>query len=148
MPAPAGQPAGCLLPPAYRPPERRRPDAPRRLFPFPQTDPVAALRQKLEAVSRELASVTEDEYARLASRTAVAPLPPMPALQLSMETLAAEIREQHAPVQQAPPDVQPNIVPLNLKPLDSGGAQLRPEGTGEEVLLQGFNWDRCAGARG
>ena len=48
---------------------------------------------------------------------------------------------------QAPePEVAQNIVPLNLKPLDK--ATIRPEGTGEEVLLQGFNWDRCGSGWG
>lgn len=131
-----------LVPPAHRQPDTCPPPPPCARL---QTDPVAALRQKLDAVSRELSSVTEEDYARLASRHAVAPLPPPPALQLSMEALQAEIREQHVPAPQAQPEVQvqANIVPLNIKPLDTGGLQLRAEGTGEEVLLQGFNWDRC-----
>lgn len=46
-------------------------------------------------------------------------------------------------LQAPPPEVAQNIVPINIKPLEK--STIRPEGTGEEVLLQGFNWDRCGG---
>ncbi|PRW59861.1 alpha amylase domain [Chlorella sorokiniana] len=118
-------------------------------------DTVAALRHKLAAVQRELANATEEEYSRLAARSAAAAAAPAGGLQLSVDvdSLVREIQQQHAPVvvqhhapppppKQAPapaPEVAQNIVPLNLKPLDK--STIRPEGTGEEVLLQGFNWD-------
>ncbi len=195
---------------------------------------MAALRHKLAAVQRELANATEEEYSRLAARSAAAVAAPAGGLQLTVNVdhLVRELQQQqqqHAPVvvqvrtlewrgwcgaqqccgigraaprttqlpassfgpayaaaqhhvlfvdgacttelfqaapphkpgrklpvfshrhcphlplppQAPPPEVAQNIVPLNLKPLDK--TTIRPEGTGEEVLLQGFNWDRCEG---
>ena len=111
---------------------------------------MALLRQKLEAVSRELQAATEEEYARLlASRGTASSSGGGPAslLQLSMDALVQEIQQQHAAqvVQLAPAEAQANILPLlrlprlPATPLDK--STIRPEGTGAEVLVQGFNWD-------
>ena len=97
--------------------------------------------RKLDAIGRELGSVREEEFRRLSGGEAPATAPPV--LQLSAEAVAlnggssggaaAAAASSSAPLRQ-------NILPLSpLRPL--GGEVIRPEGTGAEVLLQGFNWD-------
>lgn len=107
---------------------------------------MASLKRKFEAAQRELGSVTEAEFARLANRDASAALAAMPAPLLSVDTLIHTIQQQHTA---QPPAIdlqqQSNVVPLpalTRKTLEKEAPQA--EGTGEEVLLQGFNWDRCA----
>ena len=120
-------------------------------------DVLASLKRKLESVARELGTVREEEFARLlgAGRERAAPaLAPTP---LDFDSLVREIREQHAatahqqqqhtaPRQPAAAPAQAevaerrNILPMKMKPLESSG--IKAEGTGEEMLLQGFNWDR------
>ncbi|KAI3435981.1 hypothetical protein D9Q98_002039 [Chlorella vulgaris] len=108
-------------------------------------DVVASLKRKFEAAQRELGSVTEAEFARLANRDASAALAAVPAPLLSVDTLIHTIQQQHTA---QPPAIdlqqQSNVVPLpalTRKTLEKEAPQA--EGTGEEVLLQGFNWDSC-----
>lgn len=104
---------------------------------------MGSLRSKFDAVRRELVTVTEAEYARLASRDRTgAAMSPTPTL--AVDRLVREIQQQHT-AQQPAADVQQNIVPLPAlarKALEK--EVVKPEGTGEEILLQGFNWDRSA----
>lgn len=62
-------------------------------------DTVAALRHKLAAVQRELSNATEEEYSRLAARSAAAAAAPAGGLQLTVDvdSLVREIQQQHAP---------------------------------------------------
>ena len=70
-------------------------------------DAVATLRHKLAAVQRELSNATEEEYSRLAARSAAAAAAPAGGLQLTVDvdSLVREIQQQHAPkvVHHAPP---------------------------------------------
>lgn len=124
-------------------------------------DAVACLARKFEALARELAEVTEEEFQRLMVRDAssAAMVPPTDAVERLMRevqhqhTLQQQAAQPRAPEEEAPPAappspppgaVQQNIVPLPLgirRQLER--ERVSPEGTGEEVLLQGFNWDRC-----
>ena len=176
---------------------------------------MTSLRGRLEAVARALSEANEEQYVALVAsgeRPAAMAHPrggPGSLLQLPVDTLVRELRQQHA-ANPPPPAVQQNIVPMpSFRPLSkvgrkevgvakskpgcpalccvrpgrrqqqqrltlasqcAGGGRrnwmlltvsslgrdppflqgpleketIRPEGTGEEVLLQGFNWDRCA----
>lgn len=111
----------------------------------PTEDAVLALQRKLEAIGRELAAVSPEEHARLsrATHTASTTVGASPLLQIGLAAPAPPA----APA--APAQQRNSIVPLVLpgllgKPAGGDGAakhEPRPEGTGREVLLQGFNWE-------
>ncbi|PSC71161.1 alpha-amylase chloroplastic [Micractinium conductrix] len=113
-------------------------------------DVLTSLRGRLEAVARALSEANEEQYVALVAsgeRPAAMAHPrggPGSLLQLPVDTLVRELRQQHA-ANPPPPAVQQNIVPMpSFRPLSKGPLEketIRPEGTGEEVLLQGFNWD-------
>ena len=105
------------------------------LAPPPQ-DAAAYLWRKLDAIGRELGSVREEEFRRLSGGEAPDTAPPVP--QLSAEAVALGSGGAGGASSSAP--LRQNILPLSpLRPL--GGEVIRPEGSGAEVLLQGFNWD-------
>lgn len=94
------------------------------------------MRRKLEAIGRELNNVTEAEYRSLAATTA----PPSPRRK-QVDNLT---RSNSGNVVVAPPakpqqEVQQNIVPLTPRTVEK--KDVTPEGTGREILLQGFNWE-------
>eukprot|EP00887_Chlorella_sp_A99_P006587 scaffold3.g6587.t1 len=111
----------------------------------PTEDAVLALQRKLEAIGRELAAVSPEEHVRLsrATHTASTTVGASPLLQIGLAAPAPPA----APA--APAQQRNSIVPLVLpgllgKPAGGDGAakhEPRPEGTGREVLLQGFNWE-------
>ena len=85
------------------------------------------VRRRLQAIRRELEAATEDEFSRLSSSAAAtATRQPLP------EALLRELGLQLKETKQ-------NILPLKLKPLTK--QQIRPEGSGQEIMLQGFNWE-------
>jgi hypothetical protein len=117
---------------------------------------VACLSRKFEALERELREVTEEEYRRLAVRDAssAAMVPPTDTVDRlvrdlqQQHTLQVQAGEQQA-APQAPSSPPPGTLQQNIVPMPAGmrrqleREKVSPEGTGEEVLLQGFNWDRC-----
>lgn len=132
-----------------------------------QLDEVESLRARLEAVARELGSANEEQFARLARGRSTHPSHSASThhhsngngaasrdalLQLSVDHLVRELQQQHVAQQPAAGEKR-NIVPAPaLKPLVRGPPAdkeaVRAEGTGEEVMLQGFNWDRWAAGVG
>lgn len=107
----------------------------------PLQDALASMRRKLGAIGRELGTVNPEEHALLSrATTAAAAAPAIPAPGLLTPATAAPAGAAASP---APPQQQQqqrnSIVPLKLRPLEKKEA--RPEGSGEEILLQGFNWD-------
>jgi hypothetical protein len=105
----------------------------------------------LDAVGRELASVTEAEHARLVAANPTAAAAGGRLLELAPE--AGVLRE--AP-QQLAAGTRQNIVPLSLAlpPQLREGEEAKPEGSGEEIMLQasalglgggpGIGWRACA----
>lgn len=121
-----------------------------------------SLRARLEAVARELGSANEEQYARLARGRSTHPSHSASThhhsngngaasrdklLQLSVDHLVRELQQQHVAQQPAAGEKRnivpaPSLMPLVRGPQDKG--KVTAEGTGEEVMLQGFNWDRWA----
>lgn len=137
--------------------------APLPQFGSPQLDEVESLRCRLEALARELGAANEEQYARLARGRSTHPSHNGSShhhnngngaaardalLQLSVDHLVRELQQQHVAQQPAAGEKR-NIVPApSLKPLvrvPADKEKVTAEGTGEEVMLQGFNWDRWAG---
>jgi Alpha amylase, catalytic domain len=91
-------------------------------------------RRKLEAIDRELDTVTESEFQQLSTAEASSPS------RVFVDQLAHDVavHELGAQLNVAAPVTQ-NILPLRLKSLPKQA--IRPEGSGEEIMLQGFNWE-------
>ncbi|GAB4821757.1 hypothetical protein N2152v2_008803 [Parachlorella kessleri] len=105
-----------------------------------EEDEIARLRRKLDAIGRELGAVTEAEYRSLATK------PPAPRLQQPLAsnvvtlTTPAKQQQKQQQVQREQQQVQQNIVPLTPRRQEKKDGP-KPEGTGREILLQGFNWE-------
>lgn len=115
---------------------------------------IDVLRRYIDAIGRELGSVSEEEFQRL-SRVEDAirnsPSAPTPTAVVSDETLAElgittqtgklnlNVLPPQQPQQQQQQQERTNIVPLKLKQLPK--QTIQPEGTGKEIMLQGFNWE-------
>lgn len=96
-------------------------------------DSLDRFRRHIHAVGRELNAVTEEHFtasaaAAAANRNAVPSLLSEPLPESALHDLGMQLRE-----------AKQNIVPLKLKPLPQ--QEIRPEGSGKEILLQGFNWE-------
>ena len=122
-----------------------------------QEDVLEILRRRLRAIDFELQLVSKEEYQQLTKQYDEAggrddadfrlslPLISEEAADdskvsgkyLWLESLPASLLE-HLGIRLA--GVRPNILPAKLKGLPK---TVNPEGTGEEILLQGFNWDSC-----
>ena len=109
----------------------------------PLQDPAIATQQRLEAIGRELAAANREEYARLsgATHTAVSSRAAVPLLATVSGSAAAA---PPAADKVAAQRLENSILPLRLRPLERR-AKAQPEGTGREVLLQGFNWGALRG---
>jgi hypothetical protein len=87
-------------------------------------------------VGRELAAASEDDFRRLASaEAAIAGRGPAAARRAA--TLPQEALQELGVRLQSATELQ-NIVPLKLRPLKQA---ILPSGDGQEVMLQGFNWE-------
>jgi hypothetical protein len=117
------------------------------LFLLDLQDTVATLCRKFEAVRRELLQASPEEYARLEGRDRSGAALPTTTVS-NVDELIREVQQQKA-VQQQTTGVKHNILPspgLTGRKPAVVKEDTRPEGTGEEIMLQGFNWDRCGGA--
>lgn len=92
-------------------------------------DTVQSIQRRLQAISRELQSATERDFFRLSGASAAASTSDHQPLHESV------LRELGLQLQ----DVKQNIVPLKIKPLPK--QDITPEGSGREIMLQGFNWE-------
>lgn len=117
-------------------------------------DQIAAMRRKLEAIGRELGSVTEAEYASLAaalppsarpppqpsppvgSVVVATPLPPGTPVPAAVQIPAPPPPAVQIPLPAPPPgELQQNIVPISPR-LTQPKKKATPEGTGREIMLQ------------
>ncbi|KAL4435447.1 hypothetical protein ABPG77_006209 [Micractinium sp. CCAP 211/92] len=130
-----------------------------------EKDPVTRLQQRLSIISAELKSVTEAEYRSGLVGEALPPSPRLAEPEMLQQLLnnAVVAPERHAPEreqqqQQAEPQRERQVAeppaPATPQPPPEAREQqhaapprltdvkgVRPEGTGREVLLQGFNWE-------
>lgn len=94
-------------------------------------DPIHAIKRRIDAVGRELQTVTEEDYRRLSSAEASASgrtAAPTALPEEVLRDLGVQLRS-----------IKQNILPMKIKALPKQA--IKPEGTGAEIMLQGFNWE-------
>lgn len=98
-------------------------------------DPLDVANRRLQAINREIRAASEDDFRRLSSSEGSASGRVASAARRALpDSLLRDLGVQLE-------NAQHNIVPLKLKPLPK--RDIAPEGTGREIMLQGFNWDSC-----
>lgn len=105
---------------------------------------IDVFRRYVDAIGKELASVSEEEFVKLSGVEGAiknSPITPTPVSNdvLAELGIATHVSGKTSTVQQQQLQERTNIVPLKLK--QAPKQTIQPEGTGREIMLQGFNWE-------
>ena len=106
---------------------------------------IDVFRRYVDAIGKELASLSEEEFVKLSGVEGAIKNSPITPTAVSNDVLAelgiaTHVSGKASTVQQQQQSQErTNIVPLKLK--QAPKQTIQPEGTGREIMLQGFNWE-------